>query len=371
MTGNSIRLGKILGVEVKIDYSWFLIFALLTWSLASMEYPSALRGLSSAEYWGMALATAVLFFSSVLAHELAHSRVSMANGVPVHDITLFVFGGAAQISEEPRRARDEFWMALVGPLMSLALAFTFGVLGFVLRASPPGLVAIWLMRVNLILAVFNLIPGFPLDGGRVFRSILWAWTRNLVLATRIATMVGQLVAYAFIFFGAYQALTGSLFNGLWIAFIGWFLNNAATASYRQLTLREMLKGHTVKEVMTVECAHVPPNLTLDVLVDQMVLPMGRRCFPVAVDGHVQGLVTIHSIKEVPRDRWKETRTQEAMIPWANLRSVGPEDALSDVLERMVAEDVNQFVVMVGDEWQGMIARDNLLAFIRTRSELGF
>lgn len=372
MTNNTVRLGRILGVEIKLDYSWFIVLVLVTWSLAGQLFPDSYPGWSQTAYWVVGLLTSLLFFGSVVAHELAHSLVSQRYGVPVTDITLFIFGGAAHISDEPKTARGELAMALVGPATSLLLSGVFGVLWFLSRGTGSYQYAIssWLAGINLSLAVFNLIPGFPLDGGRVFRAIVWAISGNLRLATRIATSLGRLVAFGFIMAGVGQIFAGNWANGLWIAFIGWFLENASANTYRRQALRDMLAGHTVREVMTQECAHIPADLTVQALVDGVLLASGRRCFPVEEGGRVQGLVTVHRIRSVPREQWPYTRVDKVMIPRGELKTVRPDDALSDVLERMTGEDVNQLVVVEGDDLLGLIARDRLLNYIQLRSELG-
>ncbi len=373
MPRNTLSLGRIFGIEIKLDYSWFIVFALVVWSLAGYYFPQIQPGLPVGTYWVSGVVTALLFFASVVAHELAHSFVSQAHGVPVRDITLFIFGGVAQISEEPKSARNEFLMALAGPVTSLVIAGLFGLLWLV--STPAGLsihaLTGWLAWINLALALFNLIPGFPLDGGRVFRAIVWAITGNLRMATQIATRLGQIVAYGFIFWGIWQIFSGDWAGGLWIAFIGWFLLNAATASYRQVAIQEMLAGHVAREVMMTDCPHVPRDLTLDVLVDQVVLPSGRRCFPVIGDDQLYGLVTLHLIKEIPRERWRSTRVEEVMIPMGKLKTIRPDDDLAGVFERMTTEDINQYpVVDANRRLLGMVARDNLLAFLRARAELG-
>jgi Zn-dependent protease/CBS domain-containing protein len=372
MTGNTVRLGRIFGIEIKLDYSWFIVFILTAWSLAGQYFPSMYPGWPRGVYWVMGAITAVLFFLSVLAHELAHSLVSQASGVPVRDITLFIFGGAAQISEEPKTARGELLMALVGPLTSLVIAALFGLLWLVGGAVSPYLqaLALWLAGINVSLGLFNLIPGFPLDGGRVFRAILWAITGNLRLATRIATGLGRLVASGFIFLGVWQIFGGNWTNGLWMAFIGWFLENAATVSYRRLALRDMLAGHTAREVMTSECQFIPRGLTLDVFVDRVLLPSGRRCFPVQEEGELYGLLTLHRIKKVPRQQWENTRVEEVMIPRSELKTVSPGEELNVVFDRMTAEDVNQILIVEDERLLGIVGRDNLLNFIRVRAELG-
>ena len=371
MAGRALRIGRIFGIEIKLDYSWFIIFVLVAWSLANHYFPMTHPGWPTGIYWAMGTITALLFFGSVVAHELAHSFVSQAHGVPVRDITLFIFGGAAQIRGEPKSARGELLMALAGPVVSLVIAALFGLLWLVTLPLSPQLHALagWLAWINLGVALFNLIPGFPLDGGRILRAIVWGVTRNLRRATRIATALGRAVASGFILWGIWQIFGGDWANGLWIAFIGWFLENAATASYRRVALRDMLAGHTAREVMMTDCPRIARDLPLDVLVDRVVLPSGRRCFPVMEDECILGLLTLHGIKKVRRERWATTRVDEAMIPRHQLKTVQPDENLAVVFERMTAEDINQFPVMENGTLLGMVARDNLLAFLRTRAEL--
>ena len=239
MLSNALRLGRLFGIELKLDYSWFIVFILITWSLANHYFPDIHPGWLTEIYWGMGVTTAILFFASVVAHELSHSFVSQTYGVPVRDITLFMFGGAAHISQEPKSARHEFLMALAGPATSLVMASFFGLVWLASQPASPLLHALasWLAWINLALALFNLIPGFPMDGGRVFRAIVWSITGNLLWATQIAAGLGHLVAFGFIFWGIWQIFNGNWANGLWISFIGWFIANASVASYQQVALR--------------------------------------------------------------------------------------------------------------------------------------
>ncbi|MDZ7262312.1 MAG: site-2 protease family protein [candidate division KSB1 bacterium] len=372
MLKSSLRLGRIAGIEIRLDYSWFIVFVLITWSLAAVSFPMAHPDWNTTTHWTLGLLTSLLFFVSVLAHEMAHSLVAQAKGVPVRSITLFIFGGAAQISQEPKEASNEFLMALAGPATSIFLAIFFAILWFFSRTvnQPLASLASWLARVNLLLAMFNLIPGFPLDGGRVLRAIIWGITRNLKQATQIASVIGRGIAFLFIFAGIWLILHGNWVNGLWIAFIGWFLENAATASYRQVALRDMLQGHTAGEVMTTDCPRVPRHLNIERLVYEYILFTGRRCFPVVDDGKVGGIITLHHVKKVPRQRWADTTIEEIMTPLEEMKKIRPDDDLSEVLEQMTAEDVNQLLVVEGDQLLGLVARDNVLAFIRARAELG-
>ena len=326
MTRRSLRLGQVLGVELRLDYSWFIVFVLVAWMLAGHHFPLMNPGWAPAVYWAVGLVASVLFFASVVAHELGHSTVSRALGVPVRDITLFIFGGAARLGREPQRPRDEFLIAAAGPLVSLILGGVFWAVGrFAAPGGPTYAVAAWLAWINAVLAIFNLIPGFPLDGGRVFRAAAWAVTGNFRQATRVAALLGRVVAFLIIVWGASRIFAGDPLGGLWITFIGWFLDSAAARSVESVALTDLLAGHTVNEVVMTDCPRIAPDETLDVVVDQKVLPTGRRCLPVVEGDALRGLLTLHRIKEIPRDRWRSTRARDVMIGRAELRTVHPTD----------------------------------------------
>lgn len=362
---NSIRLGKLFGIEIQLDYSWLLIFVLVTWSLAD-QYQSVQPAWTTVVRWGLALATSLLFFASVLAHELAHSLVSQAQGVPVPRITLFLFGGAAQISEQPRRARDEFWMALVGPLTSLAVGALCGAVWFVTRDGNQAVntVAGWLAGINASLAVFNLLPGFPLDGGRVLRAVVWSVTRNLKRATQVAVGGGVLLSWLFILVGLVQVFGGNWADGIWIAFIGWFLQNAAVQEGQATVIQEMLRGHRAREVMTTDFPHVLPQLSLDVFVENVALASGRRCFPVLDGDRFLGLLTLHRIQDVPRDRWRTTHVSEVMLRPEQMVTARPDEGVTEVMEAMQRADVNQVPVLENGKFLGMVTRANIIALLR-------
>jgi len=369
---NSLNLGRILGIQIRIDYSWFIIFLLITWSLGSYYFPHYYPGWQSLTYWIVALLTCLIFFASVLAHELSHSLVSKAHGIPVRDITLFIFGGAAQIISEPEKPGREFLMAFAGPLVSIVIAIFFRLIVFVMGSPihPVSALAYWLSRINLILAIFNLVPGFPLDGGRILRAIVWKMTGNFKKATRLASGAGQFVAFLLIFFGMFMFFTGRFFNGIWFVFIGWFLNNAAERSYRLVALKDTMRGVTVEEAMVRECYGVPGDTTLEQLIYEHIIRGGYRCLPVVDDGRVLGLVTIHQIKAVPRNAWSGTTVKEVMIPLDKAKAVKPNDPLFSVFETMTREDISQLPVVQNGELVGIIGRDSILSFIRTLSELG-
>ena len=371
MFGNRLRLGKVLGVPLRIDLSWLLVFMWVTWSLAGSYFPENYPSWSSALTWGLGLLTSVLFFASVLLHELGHALVARPQGMPVKDITLFVFGGAAEIAEEPRTPKKELLMAISGPAVSLALSGAFAILHvFTREASEPlAALGLFLGGINLSLALFNLIPGFPLDGGRVLRAILWHLRHDLVWATRWASRAGQVVAYLLILLGIMRAFSGDWVDGMWVAFIGLFLDSSARGAYYQLTLRNLLEGYVVADIMSRECQFLPPQLTLDVLVDQYLLTNARRCYAVGSRDRILGLLTVHNVRQVPKDDWPSTHVSEVFTPLDRLRKVAPETPLSEALGGMTSEGVNQLPVVVDGTMVGMVTREDVLTFIRNRSAL--
>lgn len=368
---NAIRVGKIYGIEVRLDYSWFIVFVLVTWSLSAHYFPMNYQW-SAQAYWATGIITSLLFFGCILAHELGHSFVAIRKGIPVRSITLFIFGGIAQITKEPQRPRDEFQIAIAGPVVSAGLGLLFLMLVPLTSspASPAAALAGWLGWINLYLALFNLIPGFPLDGGRILRSIVWGWNGNFKKATQIAAGTGQFVAFGFIFLGIWLFFGGRWVDGLWLGFIGWFLNNAAVANYQQVALQEQLSGITAGAVMMTDCPRVPRHLTLQQLVYDYLLKDASRCFPVAEDGVVYGIITLHHVKAYPPTQWPVITVGHAMTPFAETKKVGPEQDLFKVMELLVAEDINQVPVVKDERLLGMISRDRLLSFIGTRTELG-
>jgi len=369
-----VPLGKYFGIPVRLHWSWFIIFVLVTWILGASYFPGTYPGWNRVTYWGIGAATSILFFVSVLLHELAHSRVAQAAGMQVKSITLFIFGGVSQIGQEPGKPAVEFRMAIAGPGTSLVLGGIFWAIFFAARHSvePLAGLAFWLGYINVALAIFNLIPGFPLDGGRVLRSILWWRSGNVRSATRTASTIGRGVGFLFIFGGiALIFLNRSYWlNGIWLALIGWFLDNAAVGSYRQVALQDMLQGHTVSEVMTRDCQAIPPTATVEQTVHDYILNSGRRCFPVVEDGQALGMVTLHNIKGIARELWPKKTVREVMTPLDKVKSVGPNDGLSTAMQLLNDDDLNQLPVTEGHSIVGMIARDNLLSFIHARAELG-
>lgn len=365
-----VKLGRILGIPVGLHASWFLIFILVTWSLASGYFPAEYPSLPRATHWLLGALTSVLFFGSVLLHELGHSVVALRNGIAVRGITLFIFGGVAQIDREPETAGAEFRIAIAGPATSLALAALFGAL-WLLDQPIPYLAAptMWLARINLILAAFNLIPGFPLDGGRVLRAIVWQATGSFQQASQVANLSGQVVAVGFIGVGVFIVLGGNLFNGLWLIFIGWFLQNAAAATYAQASLREQLRGVKVGQIMLREYPRVSTQTSLQDVIENQILATGQRCFLVVDDGHLVGVLGLRDVAAVPKPARASTTVAQVMVPWERLSLVSPEAELMDALQLMDDRQVAHLPVAVGDQVLGMISREQVLHYIRLRSEL--
>ena len=301
---SSFRLGRIAGIEIGIHYSWLLAFILITWSLAQGFFPQYYPGWNLATYWVTGILAALFLFLSVLVHELAHSLIAIARGLPVQGITLFIFGGVSSIKGEPKRPSVEFVMAIVGPLASLVLAGIFWGLRQAVgqQVSPLAAILWYLALVNALLAGFNLIPGFPLDGGRVLRSIIWGATGSLTKATNIATTVGRVFGWALIAFGVFQLITGNFLGGIWIAFIGWFLSSAANASRQEVRARERLSGVRVKEVMNPSLECINPQISVGDMVRDIFLQRGHRAVPVCQDDKLVGIVTLTVIKELPQSK---------------------------------------------------------------------
>ena len=370
MNRHTIPLGRILGIPIGLDYSWFLIFVLLTWTMAVGYYPSEFKNWPVIQYWLLGAATAIMLFVSVLLHELGHSVVAMHYKVPVRSITLFIFGGVSQISTEPPSATAAFWISIAGPFMSFALAALFTLAQpFFVSIVPLMALSKYLVYINAALGVFNLIPGFPLDGGGVFRAIVWGVNHNMRRATLIAANVGRFIAYLFIIFGVWQIIEGRFFDGMWIAFIGWFLESAAKGLVQQQALQDLLAGHKVSQAMDLHYAAIPADTTIQQLVDHHILGTGQRSFLVTSGNQVIGLLTLHHVKQVPRSEWKTTTTSQIVIPAAQMKKVGPDTGLWEALEEMDRDGVNQLPVMADGQIQGMLSREDVVSYLRTLTQL--
>jgi Zn-dependent protease/CBS domain-containing protein len=372
---SNIKLGTIHGIEIGLHYSWFIIAALIAFSLGE-HFRQVNPNWSTNQIWTIALLTAVLFFVSLLLHELSHSLVAQTRGLKVKSITLFALGGVSQIEGDATDAKTEFWVAIAGPIASLVIGFgclaLAAGLGWRRPAEPrTGVTAVlvWLGYINVALAVFNMIPGFPLDGGRVLRSIVWAITKNADRSTRIAARIGQFVAFLFILDGIWQFFSGAGFGGLWIAFIGWFLMDAAKASYAQVEITAAFQGMRVSSLMSRDCITVNRGMSLQEFVDTYLLKTGQRCYAVEDQSLLVGLITPRDVGAIPRELWDKTTVRDAMRPLAKLHIITPDTQVLDALKLMAANDVNQLPVVANGTLQGVVSRSQLMQLLQARSEL--
>ncbi|MBV8478050.1 MAG: site-2 protease family protein [Acidobacteria bacterium] len=372
-----IKLGRIAGIEIGLHYSWFLIAILIVFSLKD-QFRTVNPDWSLGLMWAIALVTAVLFFVALLLHELAHSLVAQSRGLRVRAITLFALGGVSQIESEANDAKSEFWIAIVGPLTSLMIGFIC--LGLERLASPRGssepgapllALLLWLGRINIVLAVFNMIPGYPLDGGRVLRSLIWWLGHSQERATKWASYTGQAVAFLFILYGLFGFFTGRNYQGgLWLAFIGWFLLDASRSTSLQMEIMTGLRGRRVGDIMERDCALVEGHISLQDFVDEYVLRSGRRCFMVVQNNSLVGLITPNEVKKVPREEWLQTSVQSAMIPLRQLHVVSPETSAIEALDLLTHQDVNQVPVVSQGHPVGIFSRGQVIRYLQAHSELG-
>jgi len=370
-----IKLGRIFGVEIGLHYSWLLIALLITFSLAG-QFAANNPHWSDALRWGMSIVTALLFFASIVVHELSHALVAKLRGLPVRSITLFALGGVAQIEKEAADAKTEFWMGIIGPITSFVIGVMCLLITIALGWTPPEFpqrplpaMLMWLGLINIGLAIFNMIPGFPLDGGRVLRGIIWWITGNPKRATTIATRVGQFIAFAMIVYGVFQFFRGAGINGLWMAFIGWFLLSASRESYAQMVITEGLRGLRVADVMSHDFPVVDSYINLQTFTEEHLTRTGRRFWVVTLNGQPEGIITPNEISSVPRNRWPYTTVADVMRPLDATRTVNPNTPVTEALEVMAQQDLNQLLVVNDRGLAGLISRSHILQLIQTRAQL--
>jgi Zn-dependent protease/predicted transcriptional regulator len=362
---HAIPIGRIFGISIDLDYSWFLIVGLFTWMLAVGYFPAEFPAPSPGQDWAMGFVAAVMLFVCVLIHELGHSVVAQLNGLRVPRITLFLFGGVSQIAAEPGSPGQEFWIAVVGPLVSFALAaFFWEIEPLLAHLSPWQAVASCLALMNLVLALFNLIPGFPLDGGRVLRAIIWRATGRYQRATVAAAITGRFVGFLMIAFGIWEIFRGALIDGLWIAFIGWYLESAAGSQLQMESTRALMGQHRVADAMRRDFPRIQGDITLQILVDHFVLSESNRYFVVSDGISGEGLITLSTIRTVPREAWPVTTAAQVMIPAAALDTTTPEAGLWAALEKMGRDGVNQLPVVEGSRIVGILSREDILQYLR-------
>lgn len=365
-----LLLARPFGIEVRLDVSWLIIAFLIVFLLGN-RFLRLFPDLAPWSAWLGALATGLLFFLSILLHEISHSLVARALGMKVQGITLFVFGGISRIWGEPGRPRDEFWMAIVGPLTSVLLGAIFLLAGRILPAESIAQVAAgWLGVINFLLAGFNLLPGYPLDGGRVFRAGAWLLTKDLRKATRWAALLGMAIGGGLIVWGAFLLFaTPNLISGLWLGLIGWFLISAAQRSVQSLEIRELLLRYRARDAMRTQCPRARPDTTLQHFVEEKVLGTGQRCFLVTDGEALLGLATLHELRSVPREAWPRTTLADVMVPVDRVEKVTPSESLARVLERMEDRGVHQLPVVEAGTLQGLVTREDVLRILATDLEL--
>jgi Zn-dependent protease/predicted transcriptional regulator len=357
------RLGRVLGFEVRIDYSWFIIFFLILWTFSMGVFPAAYPGQDAGLYIAMGISGTLLFFASLLAHELAHAVVARRKGIVVEGITLFIFGGVAHAKMEFEEPGDEFQVAGVGPLSSFAIAVGFWLLAWAgaRLGWPIAVVAVaqYLAFINVALAVFNLLPGFPLDGGRLFRAAVWKYTGNLTRATRWASNGGKVMGYLLIGVGILNFFAGNLIGGLWMVFIGWFVRMAAEASFVQHRLRTSFQGVRARDIMTPDPVTVPPDLPLQEFVEDFVFRGRHQSYPVVAAGRPLGLITLDRVRQLPREEWPRRSVAEAMVAAAEGVVVGPDEEMTGVLEKLAESRVRRVLVVREGELVGLISQSDI------------
>ena len=361
----SIRLGRIAGIEVGLHYSWFLVFVLVSWSLGAGFLPDRYPGWAIVTYFATGAVSALLLFVSVLVHELAHSLVARARGFPVSGITLFILGGVSNLKADARRASDEFVIAIAGPLTSFALAGALGLAALVMGGgkSPFDAILFYLALINALLGAFNMLPAFPLDGGRVFRSVIWAVTGNHMRATRIASFGGQVVGIGMMVLGVVQFLwLGNFIGGVWFAFLGWFLQSAAGRSQAETAMESSVTGIRIRDVMDSEPPTIDPGATIRDAVFGRLLRHGVRALPVCDGDMVVGLLSLTDVKRLPQDLWpvRIVRSQMTAMP---LITIGPEHDLSQAMDLLAENGVHQLPVMENERLVGLLSRSHVIQYM--------
>ncbi len=366
----SVKLGRIRGIEIGVHYTWLFIFALLTYSLAVDFFPAFYDGWSTAQYWSISVVASLLLFASVLAHELGHSLVAIARGIGVRSITLFIFGGVANLSEDTKDAKTEFQVAIAGPAVSFLITAISVGLVFALRGvTEQGQgIFLYLAWANGLLVAFNLIPGFPLDGGRVFRSIVWGITNSMERATNIAGTVGVIIGYLFIIGGVFLLFSGTVISGIWLVAIGWFLQNAANQSMQQLQVQRQFQNVAIGTIMQPVPPRVSPDTSIEDLIEYHILGQNTRGVPVVRDGVLTGIITLSDVKSTPRADWAKVTVAERMTSLDRLITLAPDASLTEALQAMSEKDIHQIPVARNGVLVGLLTRNDVIRYIQLRNE---
>lgn len=373
MFGKSIKLFKLFGFTVKVDMSWIIIALLVTWSLAAGLFPGQYKDLPVRTYWLMGILGALGLFASIIFHEFSHSLVARRYGLPMKGITLFIFGGVAEMDDEPPSAKAEFMMAIAGPASSIVLAIGFYIVSLVgkggLWPSPLNGVIQYLALINIILAAFNMVPAFPLDGGRVLRAALWSWKNNIKWATRMASQIGSGFGVFLIALGVVAVLTGNLIGGIWWFLIGMFVRGAAQMSYQQVIIRQALEGEPISRFMEPNPVTVPPSITIQELIDEYVYKHHFKMFPVLDNGKLSGCVTTRQVKEIPREEWSQRVVGDLMGQCSEENTITPDTDSMKALSIMRKSDASRLLVVDGDRLVGIVSLKDMLKFLSLKVEL--
>jgi Zn-dependent protease/predicted transcriptional regulator/ribosomal protein L40E len=370
----SIRLGKIMGIPIRIHYTLWFVFILIAWSLAVGYMPHQYPGLGVVTYWAIGIVSAIILFASVLVHELSHSYIAKKNGLPIARITLFFFGGVSEMTEEPQNPALEVRMAAAGPLMSFLIAVVLGALWYLgkfIVNAPIAIIATlgYAALINGILGVFNLIPAFPLDGGRVFRGSLWKRSNNLIAATRTATRVSEILSLLMMLGGFAAIIFGDFVDGIWFVVLGWFIKSGAETSLRQTLVGETLAGVSVGDIMTRGVLSVPPDITVHQLASGYFLTHQHGGYPVVKNGEVLGIVTLQCVRAVPKEKRDFETVQQAMVPFERTVMVKSSTSALDAMQKMARNNVGRVLVVDEGRLMGIITREDLVKTIHTRQEL--
>lgn len=370
----SVSFGRIMGIPVRIHYTLWFVFLLISWSLAYGYMPREYPGLEVATYWEIGIASAIILFASILVHELSHSYIAKKNGLPIARITLFFFGGVSEMTEEPHDPGLEVRMALAGPLMSFLIAGFLGALWFVGELARVPIAVEATLRygalINAILGAFNLLPAFPVDGGRLLRGSIWTRTKNLVRATMMATRVSEILSLLMIGGGLVIVVFGDFIDGIWTIFLGWFIRSGAETSMRQTLVGEALAGVTVENIMTRDVLTVPPDITVQQLVSDYFLVHRHGGYPVVKDGQIQGIITLQCVRSIPKEKREITTVREAMVPCERTLMVRPTLSALNALHTMARENVGRVLAVEEGRLLGIVTRGDLMRTIRTKQELG-
>jgi Zn-dependent protease len=365
-------LFKLFGFEVKLDLSWLVLGFLVAWSLASGFFPGIVPGLAHATYWWMGIAGAFGLLFSIIFHEMSHALIARRYGLRMHGITLFIFGGVAEMAEEPRDAKTEFWMAIAGPISSFVLAFVFYQLYLFVGREPPTAISsvlYYFAFLNFLLGAFNLVPGFPLDGGRMLRAALWGWKKDLRWATRVSAAIGGGFGMALILLGVFVFVQGNFVGGMWYFVIGLFLRNAAGMSYQQLMVRDAIKGESVRRFMNPQIVTVDPAISVAKLVSDYVYQSHHKAYPVVQYDRLMGIVSTDQIKTVPQPEWERHTVHEIMAPSTDDNTIGPDAEVLDAWNRMSRTGKSRLMVVKDKQLLGMLSLSDLMQYLALKFDL--